>query len=115
MATRASGDSNLDGDDGQPDAPIQQRIVSPSIPMIVADAAGNGGRVERGGGDKGERIVGAILREIVSQGFVISAASTLCLKRATATKFLQMYRGIVPEYREMVDQMCSGLVMVLEV
>jgi hypothetical protein len=49
IVARVSGDSNLNGDDGQPDAPIQQQIVSPSIPMIVADAAGNWGRVETGG------------------------------------------------------------------
>ncbi len=49
MVARASGNSNLDGDDGQPDAPIQQRIVSPSIPMIMADAAGTGGKAVTGG------------------------------------------------------------------
>jgi hypothetical protein len=49
MAARASGDSNHDGDDGQPDAPIQQQIGFPSIQMIMADAAGNGGRVATGG------------------------------------------------------------------
>ncbi len=54
MAARASVDSNLDGDDGQPDALIQQQIVSPSIQMIVADAAGNGGRAETGGETNGK-------------------------------------------------------------
>jgi len=44
MATRACNDSNLDGDVSQPNASIQQRIVSPSIQMIVANAAGTGGR-----------------------------------------------------------------------
>ncbi len=53
MAARASSDSNLDGDDGQPDAPIQQQIVSPSIQMIVVNAAGNRGRAEMGGGNRG--------------------------------------------------------------
>jgi hypothetical protein len=40
-------------DDSQPDAPIQQRIGSLSFPMIVANAAGNRGIVETGGGDRG--------------------------------------------------------------
>ncbi len=40
-------------DDSQPDAPIQQQIGSPSIPMIVANAAGNGWIVETGGGSRG--------------------------------------------------------------
>jgi hypothetical protein len=44
MAARASNNSNLDGDDGQPDALIQQQIVTPSIQMIVANAAGTGDR-----------------------------------------------------------------------
>ena len=52
MVVRASNDSDLDGDDGQPNAPIQQQKVSPSIQMIVANAAGKGGRVETGGGTK---------------------------------------------------------------
>jgi hypothetical protein len=48
MAARASNNNNLDGDDGQPNAPIQQRIVSPSTEMIVPDAAGKGGRADTG-------------------------------------------------------------------
>jgi hypothetical protein len=47
----------------------------------VANAAGNGGRVD-GRGDKGKRIVGAILREIVLWRYVISAVSTFRLERA---------------------------------
>jgi len=62
-----------------------------------------------------ERIVGAILREIVSRGFVISAVSTYRLERAAAAEFLEVYGDVVPEYREMVDEMCSGLVVALEV
>ncbi len=68
-----------------------------------------------GGGNKGERIVGAILREIVLQGFVMSAMSTFRLERAAAAKFLQVYGGFVPKYREMIDKMCFGSVVALEV
>jgi hypothetical protein len=53
MVARASKDSNLNGDDGQANAPIQQQIVSLSIQMIVANAAGKGGRAKTGGGDNG--------------------------------------------------------------
>jgi hypothetical protein len=49
-----------------------------------------------GGGDKGERIVGAILREIVSRGCVISAVTTLRLDRAAAAKFLEVYGDVLP-------------------
>ncbi|KAL3775718.1 hypothetical protein ACHAW5_003233 [Stephanodiscus triporus] len=62
-----------------------------------------------------ERIVGAILREIASRGFVISAVATFRLERAAAAEFLEVYGGVVPEYREMVDEMCSGLVVALEI
>jgi hypothetical protein len=34
---------------------------------------------------------------------------------AAATEFLEVCGGVVPEYREMVDKMCSGLVVALEV
>ncbi len=54
MAARASNNSNLDGDDGQPNVPIQQQIVPRSIQMIVANAAGNIGRAETGGETKGK-------------------------------------------------------------
>jgi hypothetical protein len=65
--------------------------------MIMADAAGKGGRAETGGGDKGERIVGAILREIVLQRFVILAVTTFHLERAAVAKFLEVYGGVMLE------------------
>jgi hypothetical protein len=52
MVARVSDDSNLDGDDGQLNAPIQQQIFLPSIQMIMVNAAGKGGREEMGGGGK---------------------------------------------------------------
>jgi hypothetical protein len=40
---------------------------------------------------------------------------TFHLNRAAAAEFLQVYRGVMLKYREMVDEMCSGLVVALEV
>jgi nucleoside-diphosphate kinase len=62
-----------------------------------------------------ERIVGSILREIASRGFVISAAAAFRLERSAASEFLEVYRGVVTEFREMVDEMCSGSMVALEV
>ncbi|KAL9187051.1 hypothetical protein ACHAXT_010771 [Thalassiosira profunda] len=64
-----------------------------------------------------ERNVGAILKDIVSRGFVISALSAFRLERSSAAEFLEVYDGVVPpaEYIEMVDEMCSGPVVAMEV
>lgn len=62
-----------------------------------------------------ERIVGSILHDIHSRGFVLSAVSMFRLERASAAEFLEVYGGVLPEYGEMVDEMCSGSVVALEV
>eukprot|EP00579_Thalassiosira_antarctica_P013846 CAMPEP_0201930054 /NCGR_PEP_ID=MMETSP0903-20130614/24346_1 /ASSEMBLY_ACC=CAM_ASM_000552 /TAXON_ID=420261 /ORGANISM="Thalassiosira antarctica, Strain CCMP982" /LENGTH=374 /DNA_ID=CAMNT_0048469017 /DNA_START=45 /DNA_END=1166 /DNA_ORIENTATION=+ len=62
-----------------------------------------------------ERSVGAIFNDIISRGFVVSAVAMFCLERAAAAEFLEVYDGVVPEYSEMVDEMCSGSVVALEV
>ncbi len=56
MAARGSDNSNLNNDDGQPNAPIQQQIISPSIQIIVANAAGRKGRAETGGEQGWEKV-----------------------------------------------------------
>lgn len=62
-----------------------------------------------------ERSVGDILSSITSQGFTLSAASTFTLGRAAAAEFLEVYDGVVPEYPQMVDELCSGRLLALEV
>lgn len=63
-----------------------------------------------------ERLVGSILHDIQSRGFVLSAVSMFRLERASAAEFLEVYDGgVFPEYSEMVDEMCSGSVVALEV
>ncbi|KAL7525919.1 hypothetical protein ACHAXR_001217 [Thalassiosira sp. AJA248-18] len=62
-----------------------------------------------------ERIVGAIYNDIISRGFVVSAVAMFRLERAAAAEFLEVYDGVVPEYSEMVDEMCSGDLVALEV
>lgn len=62
-----------------------------------------------------ERSVGAIFNDIIARGFVVSAVAMYQLERAAAAEFLEVYDGIVPEYSEMVDELCSGPVAALEV
>jgi nucleoside-diphosphate kinase len=63
-----------------------------------------------------ERLVGSILHDIQSRGFVLSAVAMFRLERASAAEFLEVYDGgVFPEYSEMVDEMCSGSVVALEV
>jgi len=62
-----------------------------------------------------ERSVGDILSSITSRGFTLSAASMFTLDRAAAAEFLEVYDGVVPEYPQMVDELCSGRLLALEV
>jgi|EP01082_Thalassiosira_pseudonana_P003144 nucleoside-diphosphate kinase len=62
-----------------------------------------------------ERLVGTILDNVASRGFVVSAIQTFSLERATAAEFLEVYDGVVPEYKEMVDEMCSGPLVAMEI
>lgn len=62
-----------------------------------------------------ERSVGAIFKDLIDRGFVVSAMAMFRLERAAAAEFMEVYDGVVPEYREMVDEMCSGSVVALEV
>eukprot|EP00956_Cyclotella_meneghiniana_P032058 scaffold86357_cov74-Cyclotella_meneghiniana.AAC.4 len=62
-----------------------------------------------------ERLVGSIIGNIVSRGFVVTAIQTFRLERAAAAEFLEVYDGVVPEYKNMVNEMCSGPVIALEI
>ena len=62
-----------------------------------------------------ESLVGAIVSDVTSRGFVVSAAAMFRLERAAAAEFLEVYDGVVPQYSEMVDELCSGSVVAMEV
>lgn len=61
------------------------------------------------------RLVGSILKDIVSRGFAVSAIKTFCLERAAAAKFLEIYSGISQDYNNMCSEMCSGTLVALEI
>lgn len=57
---------------------------------------------------------GAILQRILDDGFEMTALATFHLSPADAADFLEIYNGVVPEYKKLVDQMCSGLCWAIE-
>lgn len=62
-----------------------------------------------------DRLVGSIIHSIVSRGFIISAIQMFRMERSAAAEFLELYDGVLPEYKDMVNEMCSGPVIALEV
>ena len=58
---------------------------------------------------------GKIIDIILSEGFEISAMEMFTLDKPTVEEFYEVYRGVVPEFVPMVDQMTTGPCIVLEV
>lgn len=58
---------------------------------------------------------GPIIDSIISQGYEISAMRTLLFDRVQAEEFLEVYKGVVPEYPDHVVQFCSGMSIALEI
>ncbi|CAL1593270.1 unnamed protein product [Knipowitschia caucasica] len=62
-----------------------------------------------------EGLAGKILNSITLAGFEISALEMFSVERANAEEFLEVYKGVVPEYPNMVTELCSGPCLVLEI
>lgn len=58
---------------------------------------------------------GEIVSRILSEGFEISAMKVWFMDRATAEEFLEVYKGVMPEYHDMVAELCTGPSLVMEV
>merc|ERR1719421_1324387 len=58
---------------------------------------------------------GDIVSRILAEGFEISAMRLWYMDKATAEEFLEVYKGVLPEYHDMVSQLCTGPVLVMEV
>ena len=58
---------------------------------------------------------GKIIDDILEDGFEISALQMFHLNRAMAEEFLEVYKGVLPEYNAMVEHLLTGPVMALEV
>mmetsp|Transcript_6914 Transcript_6914/g.15758 ORF Transcript_6914/g.15758 Transcript_6914/m.15758 type:complete len:326 (+) Transcript_6914:132-1109(+) len=59
--------------------------------------------------------VGMVLKEILGAGLEVSAAEMFQLDRVHATEFLEVYKGVLPYYSDLVDCMCAGPCVAFEV
>ena len=53
-------------------------------------------------------LTGNILNAILDASFQITAIQMFYLERTNAEEFLEVYKGVVPEYSSMVSEMISG-------
>ncbi|CAI2736240.1 unnamed protein product [Schistosoma spindalis] len=60
-------------------------------------------------------LTGKIWSAITERGFSVTAASLHRLSKADAADFLEIYKGVVQEYPEMLDQLSSGPCIALEI
>lgn len=60
-------------------------------------------------------LLGEVLEALLSGGFAIRTMATFSISLPNAEEFLEVYKGVVPEYREYVDELTSGLCFAAEV
>ena len=61
-----------------------------------------------------EKVVGGILKLIIDQGYEVSALDSFQFDKAASEEFLEVYKGVVPEYPDHVVQLSSGLSVCME-
>jgi nucleoside-diphosphate kinase len=59
--------------------------------------------------------LGEIVRDIDQAGFQVTAIKSFVLEKSDAEEFLEIYKGVVTEYADMVAELCSGVCVALEV
>lgn len=62
-----------------------------------------------------EKMVGKIIQDIIAAGFFISALEVVTFNLGTASEFLDVYKGVLAEYKDMVSQLMSGPSIALEI
>lgn len=62
-----------------------------------------------------EGLTGRIISAITSKGFEISALQMFHLERANAEEFHEVYKGVVNEYKSMVEELCCGPCLAMEI
>lgn len=60
-------------------------------------------------------LVGPIIDALSQQGFQVTAIQTFALTNSQASEFLEVYKGVVSEYPQMVAELVSGTSVALEV
>ncbi|NXM66448.1 NDK7 kinase, partial [Serilophus lunatus] len=62
-----------------------------------------------------EGLTGQIIKAILREGFQISALQMFNMERPNVEEFYEIYKGVVPEYLEMVSELCSGPCIAMEI
>ena len=62
-----------------------------------------------------EGIAGRILEEIEASGLHINCLEMFNVEKANAEEFYEVYKGVVREYYSMVEELCSGPCIALEI
>jgi nucleoside-diphosphate kinase len=57
---------------------------------------------------------GAVVQRIIDEGFEITALGAFSMSRADAEDFLEVYAGVLPEHKALVDELSSGLCWAME-
>jgi nucleoside-diphosphate kinase len=58
---------------------------------------------------------GGVIQAILDEGFEISAMQTFSLDKPTAEEFLEIYKGVLPEFVPIVEEITTGPCIVIEV
>lgn len=58
---------------------------------------------------------GEIITSILETGFMVSAIELYRVNRATADEFLEVYKGVIPEFALCVDSLTNGALIALEI
>jgi len=61
------------------------------------------------------KLLGKILDVVISQGYEVSALKSLYFDKIQAEEFLEVYKGVIPDFSQHVLQLTSGLCIALEV
>lgn len=60
-------------------------------------------------------LAGEIIDSILEEGFEISAMQMFSLDRPTSEEFLEVYRGVLPEFPAISEHMTTGPCIVMEI
>lgn len=58
---------------------------------------------------------GMIIDLILQEGFEISAMEMFHLNKPTIEEFYDVYKGVLPEYLPLIEHLCSGPCIALEI
>jgi nucleoside-diphosphate kinase len=61
------------------------------------------------------RHAGAIIQRLIDEGFEISALASFTMTMADSEDFLEVYKGVIPEYRKLVEHFASAPCWAIEV